>query len=310
MKKIFFVSVILLFAEAVLTAQTKKHVVPMLGFQMLQTDEKDFVLSPSAALQYMCVENLEDPSSDGLVLAAGYALNHHMQALGPESVKNTHSINLFGSYTFGKNNFVGIVNSEGEIPFSSIQAVNGGVMYTRQLVKTDNISFVFGAGIIVGDLGLKIKDLNIYCLPLPVFSFNYKNDIVDASVSLLGLPSLSLTLFPEAMVRFKGSCGLAGLKSVRDITFDCALVYYPFLKTKTKDMIYISAGIMNTVSNTVLRDKIKYGFQYYSVYGEVSATLVTLRCGYNYNGTNRIDDETVSSLYKGFFGSLTAMYMF
>ena len=92
MKKIFFVSVILLFAEAVLTAQTKIHVVPMLGFQMLQTDEKDFVLSPSAALQYMCVENLEDPSSDGLVLAAGYTLNHYMQALGPESVKKAQAM--------------------------------------------------------------------------------------------------------------------------------------------------------------------------------------------------------------------------
>lgn len=310
MKKLFFISVIILFVEAVLTAQMEKHVVPVLGFQMLQTDEKDFVLSPSAGLSYICVEDMEDPASDGVVLGAGYTLNHYMQPIGPDGVKNTHGINLLGSYTAGKNSFMGMVETCAEIPFSSFQAVNGGVMYTRQLVKTNNFSFMLGGGVFVGDLGLKIKDVNIYCLPLPVFNINYKNDIIDASASLIVLPSLSLTFFPEAMVRFKGQCGIIGFKSVRDITFDCALVCYPFLRTKTKDMIYFSAGVMNTVSNTVLCDRIKYGFQHYSVYGEVSATLVTLRCGYNFDGTNRINDEAVSSLYKGIFASISLMYIF
>ena len=304
MKKIFFVSVIILFVQAVLTAQMKKHVIPALGFRMLQTDEKDFVLSPSAGLHYICVEDMEDPASDGVVLGAGYTLNHYIQPVGPDHVQYTHGINLLGSYTAGKNSFMGMAETDAEIPFSSFQAVTGGVMYTRQLDKTDHVTFALGGGVFVGDLGLKIQDVNIYCLPLPVFSINFKNDIIDASASLVVLPSLSLTFFPEAMVRLKGECAIIGFKSVRDITFDCALVCYPFLRTKAKDMVYFSAGVTNVVSSTVLCDRIKYGFQHYSVYGEVSATFVTLRGGYNFDGTNRINDEAVSPLYKGVFASL------
>lgn len=288
------------------------HLLTMAGFSALQIDEEDFILSPSVNLQYMHIKNegVESWQPDAIVIGAGYSMDHLTKGLGPKKADTFHGINLMGNLVAGKNSFIAMVAAGGEEPFSSWKNFSGGLMYTRQLVKNDNISFSAGLGVMAGDLGIKIMNYKLYVIPLPVFSFNYQNDIFEGGISMMGLPSLSLTLFPKSMIRFKGSCGLAGFSSIRDLTFDAALVCYPLINTKVKELVSVSAGVMNNVKSLTLKDKTQYDYQYYSAYGEISATFVVLRAGYNFNGVTRVKNKETGSLYNGLFASAQAMFMF
>jgi len=290
----------------------QNHLIPVLGFQALQIEEKDFILSPSINLQFMRTKSkgVESAQPDLLVIGGGYSQNYYTCGIGPDRIKSLHSVNLLASLGWGKHSFTGMLASGGEIPFSSPKTLTGGLMYTCQLVNTENIKFSLGGGIIVADTGIKIKDFPIYCFPLPLFSFTYANKIVSATASVMGAPSLQLILFPKSMFRLKGSCGIAGFKSIRDLAFDCALVYYPLFNSVLKEALSISAGVKNTHSSTILRDKTKIGYQYYCAYGEINASFITLACGYNFDGKVLIDDEVKGDMYKGIFASIKAMYMF
>lgn len=287
-------------------------VIPVLNFKALQTEEEDFILSPALNFQYMRIKGngVESKQPDALIIAGGYSMDYFTKGLGADQVQYLHNINLMGNLSYGKNSFVAMVASGGEQPFSSVHVITAGLMYSRQLVQTDHLSFSLGGGIIVADLGLKIGDFDIYVLPLPIFSLNYKNDIVAAGLSMTGMPVASLTLFPNAMFRVNGSCSMAGFSSIRDLTFDCGLSYYPLIHTSAKEFLSISAGVMNTVSGYTLKDNKKFGYQYYSVYGEINATFLTLRGGYNFDGKKRYDGDEVGDMYKGLFATLQAMYFF
>lgn len=285
--------------------------IPTISFKMLQIDEKDFVLSPSGNFQYMRIKGKDSQSKGPDMIGAGlsYSLDHFTQGLGPRDVKNIHGCSAMLNLRTGKNSFMGMLASTGELPFSSVKTLAGALLYTRQFIKTENKSFTGGLGLVVGDFDVSFKGMDIYFFPLPVFSFNYKNDIFAASISVMGPPAFKLTLFPEAMFRFEGSLGLIGFKSIRDLGFDCALVCYPFIKNQTKDMISFAAGVMNTSRGFVLKDKSKYSFQYYSVYGEINATFASLQCGYIFYGKKLIEKEIVGDMYKGLFASLNLMFM-
>ena len=329
MKKNLLVLLIMLFTCTLLAAQDESqenevsenteeqkpfqdHLITMAGFSALQIDEEDFILSPSVNLQYMHIKNqeVEAKGPDAIVIGAGYSMDHFTEGLGPEKADTFHGINLMGNLVAGKNSFISMVAAGGEEPFASWKNFSGGLMYTRQLVKTDNVSFSAGLGVMAGDLGIKIKNYKIYVIPLPVFSFNYQNDIFAGGISMMGLPTISLTLFPKSMFRLKGSCGMAGFSSIRDLTFDAALVCYPLINTKVKELISVSAGVMNNVKSVSLKNKTKYGYQYYSAYGEINASFVVLRAGYNFDGVTRVDDKETGSLCKGLYASAQAMFMF
>ena len=322
MKKVILLFVLFCFCNVIAISQEQtpeksekffqNHIIPILGFQTLQTESEDFIFSPSINLQFMRSKkpDVETNAPDLIAIGAGYTQSYHTQGLGPDDVHQIHGCSLMGNVSKDKNSYVAMVASSGQVPFSHVKTVTGALLYTHQFLKNDNMSFVLGCGLVVGDFDLKIKDVDIYFFPLPVFSLNYKNDFFSGTVALMGPPAIQLTLFPKSMFRLKGSCGIAGIKSIRDLTFDCSLVYYPLINSKAKEMLYISAGIMNKVSSTTLRDKTKYGYQYYSAYGEISATFVTLRCGYNFDGKRLVNNEVVADMYKGLYASLQAMFMF
>ena len=290
----------------------QNHIIPAFSFQTLQLEQKDFILSPSLNLQYMRIKNPGVVSSqpDSIAIGAGYSMDYFTAGLMSENIRRLHNANVLGSVGFGKNTIACMVPSGSEIPFSSIQSVTGALFYTRQLVKKENVSFLLGGGIIVGDFGFKIKDFPIYVVAIPMFSFNYNNKIFSSTISILGLPSLQLTLFPKSIVRVKGSCGIAGFSSIRDLTFDCALIYYPFKNTKANELVYVAAGVMNKSASTILLDKTKIRYQYYSAYGEISATFITLKGGYNFDGKKYVNSTEAGDMYKGLFASVQAMFMF
>lgn len=288
------------------------HIIPVLGFGALQIEEKDFILTPSVNLQFMRTKSkgVESSQPDAVIIAAGYSQIYFTEGIGPDETKTFHGVNLMGNVISGKNTYMAMVASSGEIPFSDIKTVTGVLLYSRNLVKNENFDFSLGGGLIIADLGIKIKDFDLFFLPLPIFSFTYKNDIVSTTISVMGPPSLQFTLLPKSMVRFKGSCSMAGFSSIRDLGFDCALVYYPLYSKNSNEMLALSAGVNNSSSGIILRDKTSYKYQYYSVYGEINASLVTLRVGYNFNGKTYVDKEESGNMYKGIYGSLQAMYMF
>ena len=299
-------------AEAAAEKAFQTHLIPVFSFQSLQLEEKDFIHSPSVNLQFLGIKNQKVTSAwpDTIMFGAGYAMDYYTAAPGPEEKHRFHGANVMSNVSFGKNNLTAMVSSNSEIPFSSIESVMGAMLYTRQLVKKEKLSFVLGGGVVVGDFGIKIKEMPVYFFALPMFSFNYSNKVFAGTISLLGLPSVQLTLLPESIIRVKGSCGLAGFSSARDITFDCALVCYPLFKTMLKEALSVSVGVMNKSAGTMLLDKTRIKYQYYCAYGEISATLLTFRCGYNFDGKKYVNSQITGDMYKGVFASLQAMYMF
>ena len=287
------------------------HLMPSASFSALQIDSKDFVLSPSAGLQFMRIKNPKVQSHNPDLLMAGfsYSQNYFTQGLGAEQVKRIYGCSFMGNIMTGKNSFSAMVASNGEVPFSNIKTVSGALLYNRQLYKSQNLSFTLGAGLMVGDFGINIYGVDIYVFAMPVMSFSYTNNVLSTTISAMGLPAFKFTLFPKSMFRINTSAGIAGFKSVRDITFDCALAYYPLTSEKLKDALSISLGVMNRHSDFVLKDKTKYGYQYYCAYGEINASLLVLRCGYNFDGIRKVNDEITGEMPEGFFASLNATFV-
>ncbi len=304
MKKLLSIVVLGYFVCCSLFAEV--HLIPLAGCKYLQTAEDDYLLSPSAGIQIMNIV----PDSGALSASVNYSLDYYNRGFGDEKIKKLHGINLMGSYSWDKNGVTVMLNSKGEVPFSDVKTLTGIALYTRQIVKTDSFSFVFGGGIAAGDLGKSVKDVNLYALPFPVFSLGYHNDIVSTSLSFMGTPGFNLVLFPEAIVRFDGTVALAGFDSAKDLTFDCALKAYPFKNTAAGEVISFAAGVSNTIETYKLANKDEYGFQYYSAYGELNATFLTLRCGYNFNGSKIFNKEVKGDMYNGIFASVSAMFFF
>ena len=290
----------------------QNHVVPVLGFQALQTDEKDFIFTPNAAVQFVRTksEGVESAQPDTIMAAASYSQLISTVGYGVDEIKNLHALSLMGNIAFGKNMITAMFSNSGKQLFSSNSTLTGGLMYTRELINNDSFNFRLGIGVMAGDFNLKIAGYYIYVIPLPVFSLSYTSEYFNSSLSMMGLPSLSMTLFPKSIVRVKGQCGIAGFSSIRDLTFDCAIAYHPFAKKTGGDFLSFSAGVMNQHSSFTPDRNERNTFQYYSVYGEINASFIVLRGGYNFNGKKIHNDEVVSDLHKGVFASIQAMYMF
>ena len=102
----------------------QNHIIPMLGFQTLQTDEEDFIFSPSVNLQFMRIKSpgVESKAPDLIAIGAGYSMSYHTAGLGQDDVHQLHGCNLMGSLNAGKNSFVAMLASNGQIPFSHTRA--------------------------------------------------------------------------------------------------------------------------------------------------------------------------------------------
>ncbi len=290
----------------------QNHIVPMLGFQTLQIAEKDFILSPSATLQFVRTKTpgVKSAQPDSIGIAANYGQSIFTKGIEPDDVKLFHSVSFMGSVGFGKNSITMMLANGGQVLFDDITAITGGLIYSRQFIKNSAFSLNLGAGIIVADLGIKIGNYMIYAMPLPVFSFAYTSKYFYGSCSFMGTPSLSMVLFPQAMFRLKCSCEMTGFSSIRDLGFDCAIAYYPLKNTSAGDFLSISAGVMNKKTSFKLKNKDKHAWQYYCAYGEINASIISLRAGYNFDGKAYKNNEIVSDLQKGLFASIQAMYMF
>ena len=319
MKKIILLtSVFTLFSAVTFAKDFKNRVMAITSFEALQTDEEDYMLNPSVAARFMCMkeEGVESPLPDRIMAGVGYSQNYFTNGIGPDGLETIHGVNMMASVGKDKNSGMFMVMSNGEELFTSLKTTTCIGMYNHQFLDTEEQSFSFGGGIIVHEMYIKQWDFTLYAIPLPVFKYDYKNDVFATTIAVQGLPRASITLFPKSKFRFNGEFSMLGFDSARDIGFDCALAYHPLANNdtenseKSKDFLSFSAGIMNSKSTVVLKDEKEYSFQYYTVYGEVDAMIAKVRCGYNFDGKKFIEDDDCGDLQKGLFATIQVMFMF
>ena len=311
-KKMFTAAFLMCSAFFVMNAQEEKeftiNVIPVVEFSMLQIEDSNFIYSPSATLQFVRTKN-ENSNSRGPDKIAGYA----SYAQDIIEKMQFHSMGAFGKVVTEKNSFLGKIDIRGAKPFESYKNLEGVLMYGRELVKNDSVTFTVGGGIAATNTGIKIGEIDLFVIPMPMLYFAYSGKIISSEIEWIGLPSVRFVLLPEKMFRLQGSCSLAGLDLPSDLRFDCALCCYPVANGFLKDLFYISAGISNNINKfrIDLKNSIKY--QYYCAYGEISITALTIRAGYAFGGkqTFTVNEEKYSSKYNGgIFAAIQGMYKF
>ena len=293
----------------------KFNVIPVVGFDMLQLEKESFILTPSGTLQFMRTKNASSTSKQPDMIAGGasYSQSIFTKKIEGYDERQFHSISVFSQVVAGKNTFLLQLAMSGAKPFGSYKNLNGALMYSRQFIKTDSISLSAGGGVIAADMGLKIGGVELFVIPLPLLQFAYTSEYFNAGFDWVGLPSVNFTLLPHKMFRFKGSCSLGGFDLPADLKFDCAVCCYPLTKTKMGDFMSISAGITNSQKGFKIDNDNSLKYQYYSVYGELGLTLVTLRAGYAFGGKQTLTvkkDKFKKDYDGGIFATIQAMYMF
>ena len=287
--------------------------IPTAGFTYSRFSPDNYMLQPSAGLQFMRKKNnLEVSGPELFALGANYSQAYFKEGLCGTDTDSLHSISLMGNLMAGKNTVMLSVSSEAELPFSSFKNITGLAMYTRQLFKNDSITFGLGGGIIVNDFGVKIGDVDIFVIPLPLIYFTYslKTDFLQAGLNIISLPSIDFTFFPEALFRLKGSASISGINSVYDIMFNGCLACYPLKYTAAGDLLSISAGVKNTKNTFSMADSKRRGYQNYLAYGEINAGFLVVTGGWNFGGHEILDKDITDPCNGGFFASVTGMFAF
>lgn len=283
---------------------------PLLEFGLFQESPEAFILSPGAAFQFAKTKpkDSEAKGPDSIVLGASYYQHIFTCGIADSSSFQNHVLSVMGTMGIKRHNFLMMGTTAGEELFKDLRNSSGVFGYMYQFVNTEHVDFNLGGGILVADLGIQIDDFNLYAIPFPLLTFTYKSHVFMGNLSVLGLPTVTLMLFPESMFRVKGTCGFAGFSSVRDLIFDCSVSAYPFIKN-LGDLISFSAGISGNADSYVYDSNKTLRYNYYTAYGEINASALIIRAGWNFNG-EKIFNEKEAAYDGGFFLKVQAMYAF
>lgn len=290
------------------------NIIPVVDFGLLQLEEDSFIYSPAGNFQFKYEKDEADTSSHPDVIAGSFSYGQDIfskKIAGGE--RFFHKLGLFGKTVYGKNTFLLKLDGRGAKPFESYKNFEGLLFYARKLIENDSMQLDIGGGLAATDTGVKIGNLDIFIVPLPMIHFSYRNQFLDTEMEWIGLPDLFITLFPEKMFQLKASCALAGFDLPKDFQFDCALCCFPFRQGFLKELASISAGLSHEVKKFRINTEDSLKYDYFTVYGQLSITALTIRAGYDFGGnqTFRTKDEKITRVYKGgLYASLQAMYKF
>ena len=291
------------------------NLIPILDFGLLQLGEDSFIFSPAGNLQFKYTKDESDTSNSPDVIAGSLSYGQDIfshEIAGCEK-KNFHKLGLFGKVVYGKNTFLAKLDDRGANPFESYKNFEGLVFYARKLIDSDSMQLDIGGGLAATDTGIVLGGIDIFVVPLPMIRFSYKNYFLNTEMEWIGLPDAFITLFPENMFQIKASCALAGFDLPKDLMFDCALYCFPFRKGFLKEIASISAGLLHEVKKFRITTEDSLKYDYFTVYGQISITALSLRAGYAFSGsqTYRTKNDKITKDYKGgFYASLQAMYKF
>ena len=279
------------------------NVIPQLDFGILQLEEDSYIFSPAGSLGFKYTKN-EDSVSGGLDVIAG-SLSYGQDIFSKEILsyeeKNFHKLGAFGKVVTGKNTFLLKVDGRGAHPFESYKNFEGLLFYARKIIDTDSAQLDIGGGLAATDTGIVIGGLDIFVVPLPMIHFSYKNQIIDTEMEWIGMPDAMITLLPQSIFRIRGSFALACFKLPTDIMGDLALCCYPFRDGFLKDIASLSIGASHEVKKFRINMENSLKYDYFTAYGQLSITALTVRGGYAFGGNlNR----------GGIFATVQAMYKF
>ncbi len=293
----------------------KWFTIPGAGFNMLQLENENFLFNPSVSLQLMGRKNKTSVSKspDFISFRFSYGLDTFSKGIPRFDEKNYHHINAFSRIASGKDAFLFLVGSNAINPFSSYKNFAGVLMYSREIIKNDSVTFTVGGGLAATDFGVQVWGLDVFVVPLPMVHFSYKSEYFNTFIDWSGLPITQFVLLPKNMFRMNGQFSLVGIDLPVDLKFDFSLRCYPFMNGPLKDGMYISAGLSNNFAKFRIDTEKDFRYQYYCAYGEISVTTISLRAGYNFAGKQIyvLNGESTTSPYEsGFFLSLQGMYFF
>ncbi len=293
----------------------KLNIIPQLDFGMLQLEKNTFMFSPSGNFQFK-YQKEESASIKGPDIFAGsfsYGQDFFSNDYSVMGEKHFHKLGLFGKVVSGKNVFLLKVDDRGSRPFESYKNFEGLCFYARKIIDTESTQLDIGGGLAATDTGIVLAGLDIFIVPLPMIHFSYKNQIVDAEMEWIGLPDAIITLFPQSMFRVRSSFALAGFDLPKDIMGDLALCCYPFRDGFLKDFAFVSAGVTHEVKKLRIDTESSIKYDYFTAYGQLSITALTVRAGYAFGGrqTFKGKDCKITKDYDGgFFATIQAMYKF
>ncbi|MCR5063073.1 MAG: hypothetical protein K6A89_07275, partial [Treponema sp.] len=283
---------------------------PMLSFDLFQESPEAFILTPGIAFQFAKTkpEDSDSKEPDAIVLGASYSQNIFTCGIADTSSYNIFNLSIMGSLVLKRHQLMFMGSTSGETIFKDLSTSMGLLGYTYQFIKTDHVNFQLGLGVAAMGAGVEIGEITLYAIPLPMLNLSYNSKIFNGALSYMGSPSLDVVLFPKSMFRLKGSCTVGGFSSISDIGFDCSVACYPFVKT-AGDFLSVSAGVCTNGSSYVYGDKNKLTYISYCAYGEINASALIIRAGWNFTGEKIINKEK-NPYNGGLFLKVQAMYAF
>lgn len=321
LRKLFFIVACSTTIQFNLSAQEKSkrdcifNVIPQLDFGLLQLEKNTFMLSPSGNFQfkYQKEEGASIKGPDVIAGSLSYGQDFFSNDYSVMGEKQFHKLGLFGKVVSGKNTFLLKLDDRGAKPFESYKNFEGLLFYARKIIDSDTTSLDIGGGLAATDTGLVLGGLDVFIVPLPMIHFSYKNQIIDAEMEWIGMPDAIITLFPQSMFRIRSSLALAGFDLPKDIMGDFALCWYPFRDGFLKDIASVSVGASHEVKRLRIDTENSLKYDYFTAYGQLSITALTVRGGYAFGGrqTFRGKDCKITKDYNGgFFATIQAMYKF
>ena len=277
------------------------NIIPQLDFGMLQLEEDNFIYSPAGDFGFKYTKD-EDSTSGGPDVIAGslsYGQDIFSKEISGYEEKNFHKLGAFGKVVTGKNTFLLKVDGRGAKPYESYKNFEGLLFYARKIIDNDTTSLDIGGGLVATDTGIVIGGLDIFVVPIPMIHFSYKNQIIDAEMEWIGMPDALITLFPKNMFQIHSTCALVGFDLPTDIMGDLALYCYPFRDGILKDIASIALGTSHEVKKFRINTEKSLKYDYFTAYGQLSITALTVRGVYSFGGKN---------YDGGFFATVQAMY--
>ena len=314
-------AILIFLASLNLSAQEKSlkeykfNIIPQIDFGMLQLKNNTFMFSPSANFQFK-YQKEEDIAIKGPNVIAGsisYGQDFFSNDYSIMGENQFHKLGLFGKLVSGTNTFLFKIDDRGAKPFESYKNFEGLCFYARKIIDSDTTQLDIGGGLAATDTGIVLCGLDIFIVPLPMVHFSYKNQIINAEAEWIGMPDAIITLFPQNMFRIRSFFALAGFDLPKDFMGDLALCFYPFRDGFLKDLASFSIGATHEVKKLRINTENSFKYDYFTAYGQLSITALTVRAGYAFGGRQTFrgtDSKTTKNYDGGFFATIQAMYKF
>lgn len=314
-------AILIFLASLNLSAQEKSqkeykfNVIPQIDFGMLQLENDTLLYSPSGTLmfKYQKEEAAEINGPDVIACSFSYGQDIFSKYDSEINEKQFHKLGLFCKVVSDKNTFLLKIDDRGIKPFESYKNFEGLFFYSRKIIDSDSTYLDIGGGLAAADTGIVLSGLDIIIVPLPMIHFSYKNQFIDTEMEWIGMPDAIITLFPQNMFRIRSFFALAGFDLPKDFMGDLALCFYPFRDGFLKDFASFSIGATHEVKKLRINTENSFIYDYFTAYGQLSITALTVRAGYAFGGRQTFrgtDSKTTKNYDGGFFATIQAMYKF